>query len=100
MLYNILTYKRCTAILNLTKSSFLFFNTLLVRHLKEINIVNSEGNLSDAGKIHHRMSWWPPFEYVYHHLEATQLKARKAGEDLQQFTWTLCAQKLIEIIDL
>jgi glycosyltransferase involved in cell wall biosynthesis len=73
-------------------------NALLLRQLKDINIVSDDGSLAGRWQDPSLDELVAQLEYAYHHREATKHKARHAGEDLQQFTWKHCAERLVDII--
>jgi glycosyltransferase involved in cell wall biosynthesis len=74
-------------------------NALLLRQLKDINIVSDDGALVGRWQDPSLDELVAQLEYAYHHRETTKIKARQAGEDLQQFTWKHCAERLVNIID-
>jgi glycosyltransferase involved in cell wall biosynthesis len=74
-------------------------NALLLRQLNEINIVFEDGSLIGRWQDPSLDELVAQIEHAYHHRDATKMKARTAGKDLQQFTWKHCAERLVEIID-
>jgi glycosyltransferase involved in cell wall biosynthesis len=73
-------------------------NALLLRQLKDINILSDDGSLVGRWQDPSLDELVAQLEYAYHHREATKNMARQAGEDLQQFTWKHCAERLVNII--
>jgi glycosyltransferase involved in cell wall biosynthesis len=73
-------------------------NALLLRQLKDINIVNDDGSIIGRWQDPSLDELVAQLEYAYHHRQATKRKARQAGEDLQRFTWKHCAERLVDII--
>ena len=74
-------------------------NALLLRQLKDINIVDEDGGLVGRWQDPSLDELVAQIEYAYLHRDAIRLKARQAGNDLKRYTWQHCAEKLVEIID-
>jgi glycosyltransferase involved in cell wall biosynthesis len=74
-------------------------NALLLRRLKDINIVDADGTVIGRWQDPSLDELVARIEQAYHHRDALRIKARRAGDDLRQFTWRHCAQRLVEIID-
>ncbi len=73
-------------------------NALLLRQLKDMEILDGRG--ARIGR------WQDPsldelvaqLEYAYHHRESIDGIGRRAGGDLQHFTWKHCAERLSMLI--
>ncbi len=74
-------------------------NALLLRRLKNINIVDADGAVIGRWQDPSLDELVARIEQAYHHRDALRIKARRAGNDLQQYTWRHCAQRLVELID-
>ena len=74
-------------------------NALLLRQLKDINILDSDGGLIGRWQDPSLDELVAQIEYAYHHRVGIRSKARQAGNDLKRFTWQHCAERLIEILD-
>jgi glycosyltransferase involved in cell wall biosynthesis len=73
-------------------------NALLLHQLKDINIVDENGDLIGRWQDPSLEEMVAQLEFAYQHREVIRSIALKAGEHLQEFTWRHCAERLDEII--
>jgi tetratricopeptide (TPR) repeat protein/glycosyltransferase involved in cell wall biosynthesis len=74
-------------------------NALLLRQLKEINIVNDNSALIGRWKDPSLEELVTQLEYAYHHRQSLKKIGRQAGKDMQHFTWKRCAERLSMIME-
>jgi glycosyltransferase involved in cell wall biosynthesis len=75
-------------------------NALLLKSMQDINIVDGDNNLIARWQEPSLDELVAQMEYAYHHRQEIKTIGRRAGEDMQNFTWRESAQHLIEILSI
>jgi glycosyltransferase involved in cell wall biosynthesis len=75
-------------------------NALLLDDLRDISITGPDNQLIARWQEPSVDELVAQIEYAYHHREEIQKVGKKAGQDLQQFTWGHSAKHLLDLLEL
>jgi glycosyltransferase involved in cell wall biosynthesis len=75
-------------------------NALLLNTLSEFNVLDAGGKLMARWQEPSLDELVAQLEYAYMHRSQAQEKGKVAGRDLQQFTWSHTAQRLLDIMEM